>query len=96
MAAVSPARLAGRIRAPVFLAAGGEDERAPPQHTEMMEKALRRANVPVEALYYATEGHGFYREEHRREYYARLLAFFARHLGGQAATTGAAPADAKK
>lgn len=96
VAAVSPARLAGRIRAPVFLAAGGEDERAPPQHTEMMEKALRRANVPVEALYYATEGHGFYREEHRREYYARLLAFFARHLGGQAATTGAAPADAKK
>lgn len=61
-----------------------------------MRFALFRASVPVKALYYATEGHGFYREEHRREYYARLLAFFARHLGGQAARTGSAPADAKK
>ena len=42
-----------------------------------MRFALFRASVPVKALYYATEGHGFYREEHRREYYTRLLASFA-------------------
>jgi dipeptidyl aminopeptidase/acylaminoacyl peptidase len=50
-----------------------------------MEKALKQAGVPVETLYYKTEGHGFYTEEHRREYYTRLLAFLSRHLGGKTA-----------
>jgi len=83
LAAVSPTRMADRIKAPVFLAAGGEDERAPQRHTEMMEKALRAAGVPVEAHYYPTEGHGFYKLENERDYYAKLLRFFARHLGGR-------------
>lgn len=84
LAAVSPNRLASRIKVPIFLAAGGEDEIAPIQHTQMMEKALRAANVPVEAVYYPTEGHGFYKTENEREYYGKLLTFFQRHLGGRA------------
>ncbi|GGA77751.1 peptidase S9 [Arenimonas soli] len=82
LAEVSPTRLADRIKAPVFLAAGGEDRVAPVEHTELMEKALRKAGVPVETLVYKNEGHGFYKEEHRTEYYRRLLAFLSRHLGG--------------
>ena len=84
LAAVSPNRIANRIKAPVFLAAGGQDQRTPMKHTEMMEKALRAANVPVEAVYYPTEGHGFYKVENQREYYGKLLTFFQRHLGGRA------------
>ncbi len=84
VASVSPTRLASRIKVPVFLAAGGEDERAPIQHTEMMEKALRNAGVPVEAVYYPTEGHGFYKLENEREFYAKLLTFFQKHLAGRA------------
>ena len=84
VAQVSPTRLADRIKIPVFLAAGGEDERAPIQHTEMMEKALRNAGVPVEALYDPTEGHGFYKLENEREFYTKLLSFFQKHLGGRA------------
>ena len=83
IASVSPTRLASRIKVPVFLAAGGEDERAPIQHTEMMEKALRTAGVPVEAVYYPTEGHGFYKLENERDFYAKLLSFFQKHLGGR-------------
>lgn len=83
--AVSPTQLATRVKAPVFLAAGGQDRRAPIEHTELMEKKLKSANVPVEALYYPTEGHGFYDEAHQQEYYTRLLAFFARHIGGDVA-----------
>jgi dipeptidyl aminopeptidase/acylaminoacyl peptidase len=83
--AISPTQLADHIHAPVFLAAGGEDTRAPIHHTLAMEKALRRSGVPVETLVFPTEGHGFYTEEHRRAYYTQLLAFLARHLGGQAA-----------
>jgi dipeptidyl aminopeptidase/acylaminoacyl peptidase len=85
LAAVSPIALADRITVPVFLAAGGKDRQAPIEHTERMEKALKAAGVPVETLYYPYEGHGFYTEAHRREYYTRLLAFLSRHLGGATA-----------
>jgi dipeptidyl aminopeptidase/acylaminoacyl peptidase len=77
--------LANRIKVPVFLAAGGKDRVAPIEHTEKMEKALKAAGVPVESLYFPHEGHGFYTEEHRREYYTKLLAFLSRHLGGATA-----------
>jgi dipeptidyl aminopeptidase/acylaminoacyl peptidase len=80
LGAVSPARLAERIKAPVFLAAGTEDERAPIAHSKLMEKALRNAGVPVETLYIKHEGHGFYVEANERAYYAKLLEFLARHL----------------
>ncbi len=85
LANASPNLLAEQIKAPVFLAAGGEDEIAPIAHTRMMEAALKKAGVPVESLYYSTEGHGFYTEPHKREYYSRLLAFLSTHLGGQKA-----------
>lgn len=79
---VSPVNLAANIKVPVFLAAGREDERAPVQHTERMEAALKKAGVPVESLYYPREGHGFYVDANRREYYGRLLAFLSQSLGG--------------
>lgn len=85
LAAASPNRFAERIKVPVFLAAGGEDEIAPIAHTRMMEAALNKAGVPVESLYYSTEGHGFYTEPHQREYYTRLLAFLSQHIGGDTA-----------
>lgn len=81
LAEVSPNRLAGRIKAPVFLAAGGQDQRIPAKHYRLMEKALRDADVPVETLYYPTEGHGFYELGHQREFYTRLLDFLGRHIG---------------
>lgn len=90
VARTSPTRMADRIKVPVLLAAGGEDERAPIQHTQMMEKALRAAGVPVEAYYYPTEGHGFYKVENERDYYGKLLAFFQKQLGGRAPVVVAA------
>lgn len=89
---VSPNRMADRIKVPVFLAAGGEDQRTPIAHSEMMERALKSAGVPVETMYVSTEGHGFYLEKNRREYYTRLLAFLSRHLGGATASTASAAA----
>lgn len=85
LASASPTNMATRIKSPVFMAAGGEDERAPVQHTELMERRLKAAGVPVEAVYYRTEGHGYYKEENQRDYYTKLLAFFSRHLGGATA-----------
>ena len=88
MADVSPVNFAERVKAPVFLAAGGEDRIAPVEHTRAMERALRKAGVPVETLYFKNEGHGFYTDEHRREYYAKLLDFLSRHIGGAKAAGG--------
>lgn len=96
IAAVSPTRLADRIKVPVFLAAGGEDKRAPIEHTEMMEKALRTAGASVEAHYYPTEGHGFYKLENELDYYTKLLTFFSKQIGGAMPVTGTPPAEAKK
>ena len=84
VAKVSPNRLAAQIKVPVFLAAGGEDVRAPIQHTQMMERALKEVGIPVEAYYYPTEGHGFYNIDNERDYYGKLLTFFQRNLGGRA------------
>jgi dipeptidyl aminopeptidase/acylaminoacyl peptidase len=84
LAPVSPNRIASRIKVPVFLSAGHEDEIAPVEHTEMMEAALKAAGVPVETLYFKDEGHGIYKLAHKREFYGRLLTFLQKHIGGRA------------
>ncbi len=85
LAGRSPVNLADRITAPVFLAAGGADTRAPIVHSRDMERALRRQGVEVETLYYTSEGHGFITRAHREAYYRQLLVFLSRHLGGATA-----------
>lgn len=82
LAARSPVNLAGQIKVPVFLAAGGADHIAPISHSRRMQRALEAAGVPVQTLYIDSEGHGFRKEEHRRRYYAQLLGFLSEHLGG--------------
>ena len=89
---VSPVNLASQIKVPVFLAAGGQDERAPIAHSEKMEKALRAAGVSVETLYFRTEGHGFYEQEHQQQFYTKLLAFLDRNIGAGAVKGAAATA----
>jgi dipeptidyl aminopeptidase/acylaminoacyl peptidase len=81
LAAISPSNLAASIKKPVFLAAGGKDERAPLAHSKRMEKALAKSGISAETLYFPTEGHGFYTDEHRRAYYEKLLAFLKLHIG---------------
>lgn len=79
---ISPDHLAAAIKRPVFLAAGGEDFIAPVDHSRKLEKALIAAGNAPETLYIQTEGHGFYTEEHRREFYVKLLDFLGRNIGG--------------
>ena len=82
---VSPVKLAANIRVPVFLASGGADTTAPYYHSKKMEEALKKAGVPVESLTFDIEGHGFYIQANREEFYRRLLDFLAPHLGGRKA-----------
>lgn len=91
LAQVSPVTLAERIKVPVMLAWGGQDDRAPKEQSEGMLKALQQAGVPVRTLSYPDEGHGFYTDAHRRAFYVALLDFLAQSLGG---ATASAPARA--
>jgi dipeptidyl aminopeptidase/acylaminoacyl peptidase len=86
----SPALLADRIEVPVFLAAGLKDERAPPKQTMAMRDALKAAGHPAEeVILEPNEMHGFYAEDAQFNLYAKMLAFFDKHIGPG---SGAAPA----
>jgi dipeptidyl aminopeptidase/acylaminoacyl peptidase len=78
----SPAFQAAKIKAPVFLAAGLADQRAPYQHTEKMRDALAAAGHPADVvILQEKEGHGFYKEENNLNLYTKMLAFFDRYIG---------------
>ncbi|MBX3714263.1 MAG: S9 family peptidase [Lysobacter sp.] len=85
-AAISPVKRAHLIRIPVYLAAGADDERCPPEHTTAMQKALTAAGNPPEGVIIQKgEGHGFEKPENNLRLYTEMLAFFERHIGDGAA-----------
>lgn len=78
--AVSPVFNVEKIKAPVFIAHGGDDLTVPVVEATELERALRRAGKPVEMLIVPHEGHGFFREQSRRIFYERMDAFFGKCL----------------
>lgn len=88
-AAISPVNRAHLIRIPVYLAAGADDERCPPEHTVAMQKALTAAGNPPEGVIIQKgEGHGFEKPENNLRLYTEMLAFFERHIGANARPPG--------
>jgi len=81
LAANSPSRLADKLTVPVFLAHGGKDEVTPPDQAKTMREALVKAGRPPEWMYIDGEGHGFFSEQSRADFYTRLEGFLAKHLG---------------
>lgn len=77
----SPTTLAGKIKAPVFLAHGEIDERTPYSQAVDMKHALEAAGNAPEWMSVPGEGHGFYSDANNVAFYRRLEAFLARHLG---------------
>lgn len=86
--AISPTHLADRITIPVMLVAGREDRRAPPRHTEMMRDALLHAGKKVDAKIYDAEGHGFFIDANRLDFYTRMLSFLDSNIGAGVTTGG--------
>jgi dipeptidyl aminopeptidase/acylaminoacyl peptidase len=79
LAARSPAKLAGSIKVPVFIAHGRLDGRVDVAHSRRMVKALEKAGTEVEFHEYLKAGHGLALEEDELDFYARLLAFVGKH-----------------
>jgi len=79
--AFSPARNADRIKVPVFIAHGGEDQRAPIEQAENFVAAMARNKVDVTTKYDSKGGHGYYSASANKTMYSALLKFFDEHIG---------------
>jgi len=86
----SPARLADKISAPVFIAVGLKDPRVPHSQADAMVSALKAAGHPPEVLIEEpAEMHGFYDEDANLNLYTKMLAFFDKYIGpGSASGAG--------
>jgi dipeptidyl aminopeptidase/acylaminoacyl peptidase len=77
----SPRLQADKIKAPVLFVHGGGDMRVPIKHAEGMRDAMKERNLPYEWVVYPEEGHGFGKDANRLDYFRRMEAFLAKHLG---------------
>lgn len=77
----SPAYNADKIKIPVMLVHGKDDERAPIEHAHRMRAALQKAGNPPEWLSESGEAHGIRNEAGRAEAYEKMLTFLATHIG---------------
>ena len=68
------------IKAPLLLAYGSDDVRVPLVHGEKMRAALDRHGKKYEWVVYKGEGHGFNKDENRRDFYGRILKFLGENL----------------
>lgn len=79
--AVSPVKLAERVRAPVLLIHGLDDTVVPPDQSRAMAAALRRANRTVELVELRDTDHWLTTAPSRYQLLQRVEAFLARHIG---------------
>jgi dipeptidyl aminopeptidase/acylaminoacyl peptidase len=80
----SPTNLAGRIKAPVLLIHGGQDQRTPPSQAEAMQRALIGVGNPPQWVFESTEGHGFFDPRKRLNAYQQIIDFLDKNIGTQA------------
>ena len=78
--AMSPTHNVHKLKASVLLLHGEEDERAPMEQFDAMEKALKEANYPYEKKVWDKSGHGFYTPESRELYYNTMVSFIKKNL----------------
>ena len=78
--AFSPVHNIDKLKAPVLVVHGKEDERAPIEHAEHLIAAMEKHEHPYEYMEFKDEGHGFYNQEHRTKYYQKVLTFLNKHL----------------
>ena len=79
--AQSPVYNVDKLKAPVLLIHGEDDERAPIEHALRLRTALDKKGHPYEWLVKDKEGHGFYNEENILETNQKILAFLEKYIG---------------
>jgi dipeptidyl aminopeptidase/acylaminoacyl peptidase len=80
---VSPVFHVDKIKAPLFIAQGRMDPRVNVNESDQMVEALKKRGIDVPYMVKDNEGHGFYNEENRFDFYGTMEQFLAKHLLGK-------------
>jgi dipeptidyl aminopeptidase/acylaminoacyl peptidase len=76
----SPINFVDRIKAPLYLLAGGNDPRCPKEETQQVVDAVHKRGGVAEVKIYENEGHGFSRVENQIDAYKRVADFLIAHV----------------
>ena len=80
LTAFSPAYNVSALKAPLFIAHGKRDDRAPYEHALRLKKELDKHDKEYEWFIKSREAHGFYDTENQVEYMKAALDFLRKHL----------------
>jgi len=76
----SPITYIDKLKAPVMIVHGINDERTPYKDAKTLRSALKQRDIPYEWFVRDREGHGFRKPENRLEFYDALDDFLSKHL----------------
>ncbi len=76
----SPINFVDRIKAPLYLLAGGNDPRCPKTESQQVVDAVKKRGGVVEYKVYENEGHGFAKVENQIDAYKRIADFLKAHV----------------
>jgi len=76
----SPINFVDRIKAPLYLLAGGNDPRCPKEEAQQVVDAIKKRGGVVEYKVYENEGHGFAKVENQIDAYKRVADFLKAHV----------------
>ncbi len=76
----SPINFVDKIKAPLYLLAGGNDPRCPKTEAQQVVDAIKKRNGVVEYKVYENEGHGFSKVENQIDAYKRVADFLKAHV----------------
>lgn len=80
MKANSPAFHVDKIKTSLFIAQGANDPRVKQAESDQMVEALKKNGVTVQYMLKEDEGHGFYNEENRFDFYNAMIEFLDENL----------------
>ena len=76
----SPINFVDRIKAPLYLLAGGNDPRCPKSEAQQVVDAIKKRGGVAEYKVYENEGHGFAKVENQIDAYKRVAEFLKAHV----------------
>lgn len=82
--AQSPITYLDKLKAPVLIVHGEDDQRTPFSQAKLLREAMDQRKLPYEWLTKKGEGHGFWRTANVTEFYRTMLAFLDKNLGHDA------------
>ena len=80
LASASPLLHVDKIKVPLFIAQGANDPRVKKSESDQIVEALMKKGVEVPYMVKENEGHGFYNEENRYDFYREMGEFLDKHL----------------